>query len=178
MFRKLGIVALMSVATAIPSIVSAQGFLGQTIHGVYLYPTSSAVYQDMGNAVVGGGTEFSLFNIAIDLSANQINLSRAGAITFLTGSFNGWHFSDVLSTMGAITGVTVVGGSIAGFDASRVSFDADNIYLNFVNLTDTQNFQAAVDVTFASTVPEPGALLLVGSGLDGVFGFARRRRKG
>lgn len=104
-------------------------------------------------------------------------LSRPGPVTFLTGTFNGWSFYDTTNNLPPITGVTVNGTTtIAGFDASRVSFDADHIYLNFVDLADQNNFYAAVDVTFG--VPEPGTWALMFAGLGLVASVARRTRPG
>ena len=70
-------------------------------------------------------------------------------------------------TIPPISGVSVNGAtSLAGFNSSRVSFDADNIYVNWQGLTAVPSQIVSLDVQFTE-VPEPATLALVGlSGLE------------
>jgi hypothetical protein len=54
--------------------------------------------------------------------------------------------------------------------------------LRCANILDTEHYSYRADIlceSFPSTVtPEPGTLILVGTGIAGMFGVARRRRRG
>ncbi|MEO8122839.1 MAG: PEPxxWA-CTERM sorting domain-containing protein [Burkholderiales bacterium] len=169
---------LVAVGMLAVSGAAQAGFDGNTISADYLYSDIGTVYQALGSAVVGAGVEFSSFGISLDLSDTQITMSRPGEITFLPGTFNGWRFYDATDNLPAITGVTVNGATtISGFDNSRVSFDADHVWVNFVDLADANDFYAVVDVAFAVPEPATWAMMLAGLGMVGALA-ARRRPAG
>lgn len=172
----------MRTATLILAALGAgaaqAGMDGHTIGAQYLLPDIGTVNNDHGTAVVGPGVEFFLGDVSQDLSDSQITLSRAVGISFVTaGSFNGWRYYDALGTMPDITGVTVNGSStFPGFDNSRITFDANNIWLNFANLSNS-DFSAVVDVQMG-VIPEPSTYALMAVGLLGIALTARRGRPG
>ena len=90
-------------------------------------------------------------------------------------SFNGFVLSDVFSTVDAFTGVTInAATNYLGFDASRVTFDANNIYVNLQGLT--ANGTITLDIKGSTgAVPEPAAWAMMLAGF-GLVGAAMRRR--
>jgi hypothetical protein len=65
--------------------------------------------------------------------------------------------------------------TMTGFDAFRITFDENNIYVNFQGL-DWTNVGAHVSLDL-TPVPIPSAVYLFGTGLVGLVGLKRRRSK-
>jgi len=65
---------------------------------------------------------------------------------------------------GRIIGVSIDGATnLAGFDLSRVTFDADNIWINMESLSANGAHRVVINVTFGhGRVPEPASLALAG----------------
>jgi hypothetical protein len=161
-------------------------FIGQTVQYTWLYPDSSSPYLDGPmNAVVGAGSEFVLFGqpfIPIDISATNITITwdLTGSPGFSTAPFNGPRFFDVFGTIAPIVGVTINQSGLAGFDTSRIFFDADTIRLNFESLQlQAGHTVVSLDVQFQQdnghSVPEPTTILLLSGGL---LLAAKARRRG
>jgi hypothetical protein len=162
------------------------GFIGFSVGVETQFPTLGSVCCGSGVAVVGPGVEFPAgsfpnynANAFIDVSDLQIDYGQTAGTSYTTATFNGFRFFDALGTIAPIVGVSVNGATnLAGFDMSRVSFDANNIYINLQSLFAGGAHLVRLDVQFGSTaVPEPSTILFLGPGLAVIAILARRRRQ-
>jgi hypothetical protein len=97
---------------------------------------------------------------SLDVSNTNLLIDFGTGGTFASGSFNGFQLWDVAGTISAIFSVTInASTNMVGFDASRITFDADNIYVNFQGLSYTADTIVSLDVSDGeSAVPEPASI--------------------
>ena len=163
---------------------------GKQIQLDYLYPDTSSVYNGNSYLVtVGPGVEIpgilsgDQIGASVDLSDTNIFIKfLRGEGSFTSSAFNGPHIYDSQGVIDPFTSVTINSVTdLPGFDFSRISFDADNIYINFsgLPLDASTNPVVSIDLNGAPSngaVPEPATMLLFGIG--GIAtAFVRRRRK-
>jgi hypothetical protein len=191
---KLQLLATVVVAlTAIFTAGSAQaGFAGNTLDYTYLFPTSGSVSYHSPLLTVGAGVELpGLFSAGPDVATMDISDSNIlidyandaafGASGWVRGAFNGFRLFDIGGVNPAITSVTVNGATtMGGFSGANVSFDADNIYVNWQGLNFDSSTIVSLDVGFGA-VPEPstfiaGALLAFPFGLQGARWLRNRKQ--
>jgi hypothetical protein len=182
--RRFLLVAFLT--SVLPLGAKAGLFLGQTVQATYYDPTSADIYRGPWTAVVGPGVEFTYvlpcFSGAscIDVDVSDTNilvtmhyLNEPG--DFTPAAFNGIRFYDLDGTIPDFTSVTINGiSNMAGFDASRVTFDGNSIWVNFQGLIGTNSTIVSLDVA-AADVPEPSTVLLVGLGCVSLLALRRRR---
>ena len=148
------VLAGLSLAAARPA--TAQGLSGQSVNLTYLYPTADQVYENDGTqTVTSAGAAFTSAGFVHTLvQPSKIKVTFTNSGTFNSTSFNGIHLSEVGASPFTITGVTVdPATTIAGFDAGRVSFDANNVFANFQGLNFTTNDNITLDVAAAAPAP-------------------------
>jgi len=166
----LGCVVLLMVTSAQAALLT-----GQTVQTTFYYPDLSTVYSVGGgpvNSLVGPGVELTTipgppYIASIDMSDTSILLTMTYSGTGYVSQFNGWQFSDVNGT------IPPIGGASLTTDMSGIvlTFDTDNIWLNFSGVTYSPARYARVDLT---AIPEPGVMWLLGGG---VMTLCLRRRK-
>ena len=170
--------ALGAIMSANPA--SAQDFDGSTIAYQLFFPDLGTPLADPLVAVVGPGVEFpsdQLGYYGVDLGGSDITVTDLFGGSNAPGAFNGFVLSDFGGTLAEIVGVTFTGGGLAG-EMPIVTFDADNIYFNFVNIPQAtaQGTQYFYTVDFAA-VPEPASWAMMIGGFGLVGGAARARRR-
>ena len=176
--RALGALATL-VVSLVPSLASAQ-LTGHTLGAQWLSPDLATIVQTRPPAVVGPGIEFTLVAQAEgDFSDAQLlfrGIPGTGPIAWLPATFSGPRFYDVGGTVPDFVSVTLnPATNLPGFDLSRVTWNADEVFLNVQGLVQLPGEVVVLDFEFAA-VPEPATVALTAGGLLGVLAIARRRR--
>ncbi len=177
--RALTKVLLAAAMFAAPQAAQAQ-WGGQTIGGQYYFPTAGSLYEDRGTAAVGAGTEFTFFGlVTADVSANQVVIAFlcGGTCGFTPAAFNGVRLYDPNGFLADITSASLnAATTMTGFTASRLSYDANNLWVNMESLPGGGAERIVIDVNAVVATPEPASIVLLATGLIGVIGVARRKR--
>ena len=178
-----GFVALAIGSAALLALPSAQASLldGKTVSFTYLFPDASSVYASSanGNYVVGAGVEIPNgvccgFEGAVDISDSNIRVDFHDSSTYSGAAFNGFRISDVFNTIDDFTTASVNAVTdMVGFGAGNVTFDANNIDVNWQGLSFDSGRVVSIDLA-GGHVPEPAALSLLALSLLGL-GLMRRR---
>lgn len=167
LFRRL---AVLAAVAGLGSPADAATLLGETVRVTHEYPSQGFIFSGGGpfDVVVGAGVEvpnvISFYSVDLSDGNAFLNFTQIGAGgTFTAAAFNGVHLFDLNGTIPTFLSVTInPATNVAGFDASHISFDANNIYANFQNLFVNSSSRVSLDIT---AVPEPGTLESIGLAL-------------
>jgi hypothetical protein len=173
--RTLSRALLVALVCAIALPARADLLTGDTIRTWELYPDLSTIFAGPVD-VVDPGTILSFPGFApiVNIAFNDANITitMVRDATAFTSAFNGFRFFDVSEApFGAVTLDSAT--DVPGIDASRVSFDEQNIYVNFSGITYSTGQEVSLDIR---AVPEPASslVLLV---IAAFVTYAVRRRK-
>jgi hypothetical protein len=185
--RFLHLAAAILAAAGLAAPASA-AFLGQTIEGTAHFPTLPPSTTTAGpvQRVVGAGVEFvdGDFNPfsgeQFDFTDTTIIISSF-TVLHSAGGFNGYRFTDIFGTIPDIVSVSIISDRTNYFltDPGRITWDANNIFINFqgLDLTGANGAQTILGVTFGmAAVPLPAALPLFASALAGWTVLGRKRK--
>ena len=159
--RQLTPLALLVVLTCAIALPARADLTGDLIRTWELYPNLSTIYGGPID-VVDPGTiiAFPGFAPIVDIAFNgaNITITMIRDATAFTSPFNGFRFFDVSEPL-PFNSVTLDSATdVPGIDESRVSFDAQNIYVNFSGITYSTGQEVSLDL---QTVPEPSYFVLL-----------------
>ncbi|HAB19174.1 MAG TPA: hypothetical protein DCE44_22385 [Verrucomicrobiales bacterium] len=172
---------------AFPMVTHAS-FIGQDVNATYYYPDTSTPYPfaefvppsfTVGAGVETVGNVEDVTFINVDFAANTISLTFDTVL--INPTWNSTSFNGVVFTMAAphgILGATVDGSStFVGFDNSDVTFNANQIFLNWQGLSYVDGTVLNLSFDFKpNPVPETGTFTAFGIALAGLA-FARSRKR-
>jgi hypothetical protein len=175
--------ALLAVITcvcdcAVPGTGRA-GFVGQSVQVTEREPTLRSIVTDLGTMTIAGGTEFS-DNLGDEITVFDTSIPISFSVGFGASTFGGFVISEVGRTPDTITGVSLRTTNLSGFDASRLTFDSTDVFVNLQGINPFNPATLTVDVTFGrstNAVSEPASLTLLGVTAAGLLGYAWRRRR-
>ncbi|MEM9097869.1 MAG: hypothetical protein AAGC79_05035 [Pseudomonadota bacterium] len=177
--RRLLAAAALAFATLGTSAQAA--LLGETVGIDFIFGADeNAIFpiNGSGNFVVSAGPETLLASqFEIDISATSIVVTNVSTFNFsFRESFFGFRIRDVNGAFPDFTAAAL--SSASGLFIPQVTFDADNIYVNIVQVgLALAGGEAVINFSLASVtaVPLPAGLPLLLGGLA-VLGLARAGR--
>lgn len=157
------------------------GLLGENLQLDYRHPDINTIY-------LGSSYQFTVSNsieIPNLVSLFSVDVTDTGIVLdwfhepnqFTPSAFNGIALIDYTGAIGPFLDVTIDPvTNLSGFDSSRISFDANNIYVNFESLNYNINDIVKLDITTgpnASIVPLPATVWLFGTAIASLMGIKR-----
>jgi hypothetical protein len=167
---RLALAALVAALALPASVGAAPLLLGNTVRVTYEFPVLGVLYAGPSDVVVGAGVELPFFAgfADVDLTDNQIIITAGRNAGINNVAFDGFHFNDILGSIPPFTSVVLdPATNYGGLDASRLTFNPENIYLNLVGLPGLTGQRVVIDINPSSTapVPEPSTFALLGASL-------------
>ena len=155
--------------------LASASIVGDTVNVTHYFPDVNSTNADMGSQVVPTAN-FNYFGY-YDVVVGGDYLTYTSGMTgyqWTDSTFNGPVLTDLNATF---TSASIDASStLAGFDASRLTFDANHIYVNMHGL-DLIGYLKINFETGSSAVPEPASIALMLAGLAGAAAARRKKSK-
>jgi hypothetical protein len=176
------------VALAISSVSAHAGLAGQTLSAQYFYPDLSSPYALAPfvppTFVVGPGVETvgdveGVTTLTVDFSDSDLLLTLNTILTNPTwgsASFNGPVFTST-TALDIVSATNTGATTLVGFDDSRISFNATQLFLNWQGLSYQNGDVVSIHFESVTNVPEPMTIALLGAGIVAIGVSRRRGRK-
>ena len=160
----------------VASSFASAGILGDTVDIQYLYPDMNTQYGLSASGVVtAGGVSLNLFdNQLVTVFADHVDFTALRDSSFLTANFNGVSVQDLTNSSAFSSAFADAASNVVGFDNTRISIVGGLLYINMEGLSTPDPSLARTDFS-GSSVPEPGSLLLLGTGALGIVGTLRKK---
>lgn len=173
---------LVAIALGITPVVGygQTDITGKLVRVDRLNPTKADVFFQIGTATVGAGIEINSGGINYDFGPSSLTLTSSTTVpsSYPTNfAFNGFGVRDVNGTIPAFTSFFIIGSNVSGFDASKLSFNSDNLFVDQAGTSWNGSSRIELGFTTASTVPEPGTWMLVMAGMVAIGSAASRRNR-
>jgi len=178
---RISIVQFILVATSLwitLSATSAHAALldGKTVEYTYFFPDTSVVYNGPIEVTVGAGVEILVGGspeITLDIYDTGFTVNFLSSIIWAPAGFNGFRISDIYGVIAPFTSFTQV-NSIEGQWNPGITFDENNLYVNWENLEFHE--RSLIYAVTTAPIPEPKSYAMLLAGL-GLVGFATRKRQ-
>lgn len=162
--KKISIVGVLAIMVlwGFSGIVVAESFDGHTIRLTVDSPNIGSVIAGPYDTIVDNGVEFGpsgsgdgwyVVPVDIDITDNSICLdySSNDSGTFNSETFNGYVFTDLNNTIPDIQGVSIDSTTTIGIDATRISFNEDQIFINVASLSYNETSRLKLNIDFSSS---------------------------
>jgi len=168
------VISVLSIASVSFSNKAEAGLMGKPVQIDWRYFHINDVYLGFTSQfVVGPTVELTSWVggvVDIDVTDSSIIMQVVHSANVFTGPaqipgvmFNGFAFIDYADALPAIADVKINPiTNLVGFDASRITFDANHIYANVMGLSYDPTSVLQLDI---SLVPEPASYSLMILGL-------------